>query len=174
MKIEEYQALAANTLPRLGSSEKDFAHMAMGVVSEFGELEDSYKDRVNFMEELGDMTWYLAGICTLLLKKSFSNLSRGVEPMKDDGDEYRSIYILADLAKAHLAYGKKMDLNQIEEHVKNILSFIKLMCELKQEVDFREVLEKNIAKLKVRYPDKFDADKALDRDLEAERKALES
>lgn len=33
--------------------------------------------------------------------------------------------------------------------------------------------EKNIAKLRARYPDKFDSEQAVNRDLEAERKTLE-
>jgi len=36
-----------------------------------------------------------------------------------------------------------------------------------------EAYEKNINKLKVRFPEKFSEEKALERDLEAERKTLE-
>lgn len=36
-----------------------------------------------------------------------------------------------------------------------------------------ECREKNIAKLRKRYPEKFDADQAINRDLDAERKTLE-
>jgi hypothetical protein len=35
------------------------------------------------------------------------------------------------------------------------------------------VLEKNIAKLRARYPDKFDAEAAVNRDLDAEKRALQ-
>jgi hypothetical protein len=34
-------------------------------------------------------------------------------------------------------------------------------------------LENNIAKLKIRFPDKFDAEKAINRDLASERAELE-
>jgi hypothetical protein len=36
-----------------------------------------------------------------------------------------------------------------------------------------ECLERNVAKLKVRFGDRFDADRAINRDLAAERKAIE-
>ncbi len=42
-----------------------------------------------------------------------------------------------------------------------------------QGLDFYKLLENNINKLKIRYPDKFDTAKALNRDLESERKKLE-
>jgi hypothetical protein len=39
--------------------------------------------------------------------------------------------------------------------------------------DFYQSLTNNINKLMVRYPEKFDTDKAINRDLENERKRLE-
>lgn len=41
------------------------------------------------------------------------------------------------------------------------------------EVDFYKGLERNINKLKVRFPEKFTQENALNRDLESERKELE-
>jgi NTP pyrophosphatase (non-canonical NTP hydrolase) len=92
-------------------------HAVMGIVSEAGELMDAVKktkiygkelDKVNLMEEAGDIMWYLA--------------------------------VLAD----------------------------------ELDITFEEIWEKNINKLQKRYPEKFSIDKALDRDLEGERKILES
>lgn len=39
--------------------------------------------------------------------------------------------------------------------------------------DWDDVRERNIAKLRARFPDKFDSDKAINRDLKAERDILE-
>ena len=39
--------------------------------------------------------------------------------------------------------------------------------------DFEDILEKNINKLKERYPDKFNSDNAVNRNLDVERKTLE-
>jgi hypothetical protein len=41
------------------------------------------------------------------------------------------------------------------------------------DFDFYQSLTNNINKLMVRYPEKFDTDKAINRDLETERKRLE-
>jgi NTP pyrophosphatase (non-canonical NTP hydrolase) len=91
-------------------------HAAIGAVTEAGELMNAIKrakiygktlDRVNLVEEAGDVMWYLA--------------------------------ILAD------------DLG----------------------VSFEEIWEKNIAKLRQRFPDKYSDEHCLNRDIEAERKILE-
>ena len=39
--------------------------------------------------------------------------------------------------------------------------------------DLRDIMQTNIDKLKSRYPNKFDSEKAINRDLEAERAILE-
>ena len=39
--------------------------------------------------------------------------------------------------------------------------------------DLRDILDTNIAKLEARYPEKFTEDKAINRNLEAEREILE-
>lgn len=74
MNIEQYQKLAARTLPRLSSHEQDVTHMVYGMLTEIGELADAYKkhmaygkhlDKVNILEELGDIMWYWAGLCTI-------------------------------------------------------------------------------------------------------------
>lgn len=74
MDIHEYRKAAARTLPHLSSEEQDIQHMLFGMMTELGELVDSYKkhyaygkklDMVNVMEEMGDIMWYWAGLCTI-------------------------------------------------------------------------------------------------------------
>ena len=74
MDIQSYQKLAARTLPKLSSEQEDIQHMLFGMMTELGELVDTYKkhyaygkelDLVNVMEEMGDIMWYWAGMCTI-------------------------------------------------------------------------------------------------------------
>ena len=74
MNLAEYQKAAARTLPHLSSEQEDIQHMLFGMMTELGELVDSYKkhyaygkelDMVNVMEEMGDIMWYWAGMCTI-------------------------------------------------------------------------------------------------------------
>ena len=74
MNLGEYRKQAARTLTQLGSEEKDVQHMLFGMMTELGELVDTYKkhyaygknlDMINIMEEMGDIMWYWAGLCTI-------------------------------------------------------------------------------------------------------------
>ena len=79
---------------------------------------------------------------------------------------------IADVYKKHIAYGKELDLVNIKEELGDSMWYFANLCNF-HGWDLRDILETNIAKLKSRYPEKFDADKAINRDLETERKILE-
>lgn len=75
MDFKEYQEKAKRTLNILPTIEQDQIHMLLGLASEVGELQDAYKkhlaygkdlDLVNVKEELGDVLWYIANMCTIL------------------------------------------------------------------------------------------------------------
>lgn len=79
---------------------------------------------------------------------------------------------LADALKKHIIYGHTLDEINILEESSDLSWYVALgLAAIKHTMS--EALERNIAKLKVRFGDKFDAHKALNRDLDAERKALE-
>lgn len=79
---------------------------------------------------------------------------------------------VADIIKKHYAYGKPLDTLHLVEEVGDIMFYLNgLLVEV--GADWNEVLEINIKKLEARYPDlKFNADHAINRDVEAEQKAI--
>lgn len=79
---------------------------------------------------------------------------------------------IADAYKKHMAYGKKLDLVNVKEEVGDAMWYIANLCNL-HGWDLREIMATNIAKLVARYPEKFDRDKAVNRDLDRERNILE-
>lgn len=79
---------------------------------------------------------------------------------------------MLDQFKRHIFYKKPLDLVNVEEEIGDIFWYCALLCD-EMQVSFSGIMKKNIAKLKARYPDKFDSEKALNRNLEEERKALE-
>lgn len=114
--LKTYVEFTNLTLSKLPTLEENNLHMVLGMLTEVGELADTFKkkmaygkeiDWVNIVEELGDLMFYIAGFA------NFNNLN------------------------------------------------------------LEQVIDLNIQKLMARYPNRFDADKALNRDLEAERKILE-
>ena len=77
-----------------------------------------------------------------------------------------------DMIKKCLIYGKPIDEVNLLEELGDIAWYMNLALN-KLGYTWVDMFDRNIAKLKVRFPDKFTPEKALTRDLEAERKALE-
>ena len=78
-----------------------------------------------------------------------------------------------DALKKHMFYGKELDRVNLREEMGDIFWYCAIIAD-ELDVDFSEVMERNITKLKARYGDKFSEEKASHRDLDTERKILES
>lgn len=79
---------------------------------------------------------------------------------------------IADALKKHIIYKRELDLiNMMEESGDELWYVALLLSAVKKSMG--EAMEKNIAKLKARFGDKFTTDAASKRDLAAERKILE-
>ena len=78
-----------------------------------------------------------------------------------------------DVLKKHIFYGKEIDYVNLSEELGDALFYIALCMDV-LGISFEDVMEKNIEKLKARYPEKFTEDKAINRDLDTERKILEN
>lgn len=176
MTILEYQKAAARTCPDLGSELKHLAHMKAGIATELGEIIDAYKkhlaygkelDMVNIAEECADVCWYAA------------NMSK--EPIDEE--------LINEFVENESAQIKVLSEMSPEEVIFFLLAGLELLAEIGPEsafavifvfmkglrLDFYKALDNNINKLLVRYPieEGFTADKALNRNLEAERVELE-
>lgn len=178
MKLEDYQQQAKRTLPDLGSYQLNIAHMIFGMNSEINELFDA-KDVVNLGEELSDINWYLINYCNLTninISEKFLLSYRPNEFYDEAADPILKLICeiskLTNFEKRELAYRKKVEddirLTQVLEVYKALSD-----CFVSYEIDPFNSMQKNIDKLKARYPEKFTEEKALNRDLELERKILE-
>lgn len=85
---------------------------------------------------------------------------------------------LCDPVKRHLIYGAPLDVKSNEkgslreemgDRAWYDAQFLDAI-----DIKIEDIWERNIAKLRARFPDKFTEDKAVNRDLEAEGKALET
>lgn len=79
---------------------------------------------------------------------------------------------LVDAYKKHIYYGKPLDKVNVSEEIADTQWYIQNLCRL-ENIDFNQALINNIEKLKIRYPEKFTKENAIERDLIAERKELE-
>ena len=82
-----------------------------------------------------------------------------------------------DMLKKHIYYGRDLDLVNIEEELGDLNWYQSIMIDalnkLGHETDLDTILDKNVKKLQKRYVGSFTSDKAINRDLDAERKILE-
>ena len=77
-----------------------------------------------------------------------------------------------DMLKKHIFYGKPLDKTNAIEEISDILWYIAIASDA-LGISIEDIMEKNIAKLKARYGEKFTETAALNRDLEKERDILE-
>lgn len=80
---------------------------------------------------------------------------------------------LTDCFKKQIAYNKPVDWINVSEELGDIMFYIGSFCRI-NNLNLEKILETNILKLETRYPNKFTAYHAKNRDLEKERQILES
>lgn len=133
-------------------------HFKLGLCTEIGEFLDILKrhyaygkelDIIHIKEELGDILWYEANRFRIFGKYAtklthFNNL-----------EDLIDFWLHVDSTKVCM-YDCVLD-----------------TCKY-FNLDIEDVMDLNIRKLKVRYPDKFSSDSALNRNLELERLTLEN
>jgi NTP pyrophosphatase (non-canonical NTP hydrolase) len=109
--------------------------------------------------------------------RTFLNREVGIDPKTTDllhcaigiGTESGE---LLDQFKRHIYYGKPLDIVNVKEEIGDKMWYIMNLCRL-LDLSLEEIMQMNIDKLKTRYPEKFTAENAINRDTDAERKVLE-
>jgi len=188
MELGNYQKAAFRTCPDLGEQYQtiflkagqvdaynklamklNLSHMVHGMCSELSELSDAQEslDKVNMAEEMIDILWYVAGYCTFKnyqLEEVFQATAGTMKSLS------WHIHELTDVVKKFEAYNKPI--NEVDEihHLGSIVYWIKYV--LGEEI-FNKATDNNIDKLRVRYPEKFSNEAAINRDIAAERRELE-
>ena len=79
---------------------------------------------------------------------------------------------LLDTIKKYAFYGKEIDTVNVVEEVGDLMWYCAIILD-ELNVDFEDVMEKNIDKLRARYGEKFSENSANVRNLNKERKILE-
>ena len=189
MNQKEYNQLAEKTLSYNFYAEeqkmKNLLHGAMGLVTEASELVENYDgtkqhDSINVFEELGDVTWYLSIAQRELGFELPDDFFNDIEE-EDLLEEYGTLYCLdlinassnlLDYHKKMLFYGKPLEEETYKEFFFKVVEALKVIINL-EGFNIEDIHERNIAKLKARYGEKFSSESALNRDLEKERDVLE-
>jgi NTP pyrophosphatase (non-canonical NTP hydrolase) len=189
MNWSEYLPLAEKTLSTQFNCEDEFhqklLHSVIGSLTEVEEILDNYTDgqlttdinnQGSLGEEVADAAWYVSIL--------FRELNIKIDDIdfSDHKDENPFNTLLSflkvslkflDLLKKKIYYGKEIDKETMIELSIKMYSLI-LHYAQSNGSNFSEILDKNIAKLKARYGDKFTSERAINRDLEVERNILEN
>lgn len=146
------------------------AHAAIGISTECAELIIAINkgDFVNILEEIGDILWYGA-----IALNSFSVVDVHIATRDEFGSDTLSATAghLLDLVKKEMFYGKAVDKSKAISALMTILS---ICASIARDLDtcLSDIMDKNIAKLRIRYPEKFTEHHAENRDLATELKVL--
>lgn len=175
MRPHDYQKLALLTAPEMEPRTLDpmtdqILHGAIGLSGEIGEIFEA-GEKNNMPEEIGDCFWYIA-VC--LHGAGYDMEDMEYESIKIEYPFYELVIHssrVLDQAKRLVYYQAPLT----HVFVQSIRSALKCLSELaeltKMSVD--EIMGRNIEKLKIRYPKKFDSFHATRRNLENESKAFE-
>lgn len=168
---QDYVPLAGRTAKPMETADQ-VNHAILGMITEVGELADHYKrvwvygksfDRANFMEEIGDVCWYVALMAATLKYDLHTTASH-------EGDyPVGELKLIKDLA---WGVGNICNAPATAWSLQGVIRKLQKLCAL-HDVDFWACLGMNIAKLAKRYGDKYSDQAALVRDLIAERELLE-
>ena len=189
MNWSEYLPLAEKTLSTQFNCEDEFhqklLHAIVGSLTEVEEILENYSDgelitninqQGSIGEEVADICWYLSILYRELgITESKIDLSEfKIEKSFDTLLSFLKVSLkFLDLIKKKIYYGKEISKELMIELSEKMYSLI-LHYVILNGVDVNEILDKNIAKLKARYGEKFTSEKAINRDLEVERIILEN
>lgn len=168
MNCVDYTPLAMRTAsPSAGDHgvSTDLVHAVLGLCDEARELLDA-KGQDNVIEELGDLLWF----CALVGQATSTDLFvvYAEDKGKYDGhtpfDIAHSALGLAGLIKKPYAYGKAMPKAAIHSEVLNIISAVEALAQ-RLNMTLGEVMELNLLKLKMRFPERFSCAAAIKRNV---------
>lgn len=78
---------------------------------------------------------------------------------------------LLDAFKKSIYYGRELNVLNVGEEIADILWYLHNLCNL-LNLDIEQLMENNIKKLRVRFPEKFTTELAFERNLDEEEEAL--
>ena len=185
----DYLPLAEKTLSTKFNCQDEFyqkiLHAVIGLLTEVEEILENYEDgelmvdinkQGSVAEESADIFWYLS-----ILFRELDIRNYNYKPSDDFKIDTPFNTLLSftkaslkflDLLKKKIYYNKEIPNETMIDLSIKLHALLSHFCN-QYNVSIDDILEKNILKLKARYGDKFSSDKAINRDLETERKILE-
>lgn len=182
MNWEKYLEMSEKTLStefHCSEKEERLLHGTIGILTELEELMDNHLenkklDIINVVEEISDITWYLA-----ILGREFNIPFKSSEIIEREENSMNIILNLVkntckilDMIKKKLFYNKIIDDSQFISITKSIMESVSIYANI-YDIDIEKAFDVNIEKLRSRYGDKFSSHNAINRNIKEERNILE-
>lgn len=175
MTFDDYQKLAKLTNVDLNTIKKNECHMQAGVITELAEVMDLYKKKLaygkeitmlNLVEEIGDVFWYIANELSFrdMMLEGVYFLGDDFKHQKGELLEKEPEWIIDEIGWIIYKITQTWDFEELFVSMLNLCHGF--------SIDPLECMNANINKLKVRFGDKFSQEKALNRNLDEEKRQL--
>lgn len=173
--VQNYAILARRTAKVMGCRDM-LGHGALGLLTEVGELGEANLDLKTadyIIKELGDVMWF----CAYIYQANFGvPMELHVLPAPQEvtrpfsRENYQLLKCASNVGtmiKARLYYDKPLNGAALSDELYACIASVRQIC-LGFCIPFEEVLQTNIEKLRLRYPDKYTDQDAVERKDEAD------
>ena len=172
MVLNAYQELARRTQNMELSREEKQRHALFGMASELGEIFDAGADKSKLIDEMSDLCWFVAEYCDTQEVEMDSFGTRWARPVdictREDFDEARKNLVLSVgkiMAVHQKEYqGHEANLGSIKGELENVLYQVSALARAYKS-SLADVLVHNIDKLKKRFPDGFQVERSVYREV---------
>lgn len=182
MTLSEYQVVSGRYEAPGMDREQRLRHSVCGLASEVCELIEDWLfgyTSVELVDEAGDVCWFMARVCAV------RGLNMSVLAADEDAAYNVRKYgaersLIGALGRVEGVFQKELTGRPVSDaeivvNLRLMLCAIAYLCGAEGRCMSKvveKILEKNIEKLKVRYPDGFTVARALNRDRDAEAKVF--
>lgn len=171
MNAANYTPMAMRTAsPSAGDHgvSTDLVHAVLGIADEAWELLDA-KTGEHVIEELGDLLWFCALADAATTGDLFTIYAdRGAEVEGCTPYDIATAALkLAGLIKKPYAYGKPLPTEAIQAEVFKVIAGVEAIAG-RLNITLGEVMELNLLKLKMRFPQRFGCNDAIKRNVKHE------
>lgn len=178
MILTHYRTETTRTLPDLNGDLMNSIHMSLGMFTEIAEIIEILSDPsltynpYKLMDETGDVLWYLSNytnVHNLTLTQAEEHII--IPGFLEDKPMLDCILILAaklaDVDKKKFAYGKEPAEHYRQNYAQFLFDCIHMFC-IQHQMRIEDVMERNIEKLRTRFPEKFSGEQAINKDEKKE------
>lgn len=170
MRLSEYQTLAQRTASKQTTGTLRLAVAGLGLAGEAAEVLDLIEagtdDTPKMVKELGDVMWYVADTASV----AGLALDEVVIPASSGDEDRKRLAIrltiragmLADYLKKVVGHNHPLDQERVTAGLGDLIRLVTDVA-AQYHTDLATVCERNIDKLRIRYPDGFSSERSLHR-----------